>query len=263
MNIETRKQLLSRRDFAHSGVTITEDAWQHRQAVMTAELIADLPTLRRLRASKLEFAYQFDESRLQVLVYLAEIPQLNLLFGSRLDAQGDIYLQDLEHILRDQQDLTESYEHAQKSTVDPAEDARTQSLRRRMVDSQKAGYVHIHSTTNGEVHRLDSIPKFLPNSRQFEIQAKVIGLRIDDVDIVPCSNVQFGPGHPPILYGGTKILAHRNHTCRNVAVGTLLQTAMDLKDVILLEVVVEHSWVDGRPNRITLINVPSAFLRGA
>jgi hypothetical protein len=254
--MEARTCLLSKRHIAHTGTTLTEEAWQHRQAKITEELKTDMPALRRLRASRLEFAYEIEAATLQILVFLKEIPQLNLQFGSRLDAKGDIYLQDLEEVHRNQRSILELYERAYKSTVDPAQDERIQELRQRLADSSTAGQIHVHTSVVGEAYRFSDLPKHLPNTREFQILAKVLELRIGEVTIVTYQNLPKHPGEPILFRSGSKIICYRSAACRHVMISTRLQTAMDLKISINLIVVVERSWIDGRPSRITLVDVP-------
>ncbi len=256
MSMEARTHLLSKRDIAHTGTTLTDEAWQHRKAQITEELKIDMPALRRLRSSRLEFAYQIEATTLQVLVFLNETPQLNLQFGSRLDPKGDVYFQDVNNVLENQRSLLESYERAYKSTADPTQDERIRDLRQRLANSSTAGQVHIHTTVAGEPYEFEGLPKHLPNTREFQITAKVIELRVAEATIVLHDNLPKEPGESVLLQSGSKIICYRSTACRHVMIGTRLQTAMDHKIEINMIIVVERSWIDGRPSRITLVDVP-------
>jgi len=255
--MEGRSYLLFKREIAQTGATLSEAAWQHRQAQITEELMIDIPALRRLRSSRLEFSYKFEATALQILIFLTEAPQLNLQFGRRLDASGDIFLQDVDNVRENQRSLLESYERAYKSATDPAQDERIRDLRQRLADSSSAGHIHIHNTVAGETYVFGDLPKYLPNTRELQIQAKVIELRVGEVTIVPYHGLPTDPEVPFLLQHGSKVNCYRSAACRQVTIGTRLQTAMDLKVAITMVIVVERSWIDGRPSRVTLVEVPA------
>lgn len=249
---ELRQFTLATRDFAAIDAELKESAWDQRKSLLVKELTDDLPSLRRLRSSTLEVAYLPTRDSVQMRAYVEESSQLNLSFRSQHDSGHDLYLQEIDRICKDQSELREAYETALKSSVNPANNPELSKKRQRLWRSRGAGFVHLHSSQAGEQFHFQKLPSTLPLCKPVSVLGKVLRitpkeLQIKLLDDLPSAMEEL------VFSAGTKVALQRAQSVQGLQFGLLLATAMEKDATMRLKILVEHSWIDGSPNYVSLV----------
>ena len=249
---ESRQFTLATRDFAAIDAELKESAWEKRKSLLIKELTDDLPSLRRLRSSTLEVAYLPTRDSVHMRAYIEESAQLHLRLRSHHDSGHDLFLQEIDLICTEQSGLREAYEAALKSSVNPANNPELSKKRQRLWRARGTGFVHIHSSQAGEQFHFQKIPTTLPLCKPVSVHGKVLGITPQEVQIRLLDELPSALDEQ-VFSAGTKIVLQRIQAVRGLQFGLLLATAMETEAAMQLDVLVEHSWIDGSPNHISLI----------
>lgn len=249
----TRETLIVRADFASSGSKFDEAAWNHRKQTLLKNLHIQLPMLRELRASYLKLEYEIVDGRAYMRVLLQESPQISLPNLSTRPGGQNLYLQEL-HMIREQQaSLPERIQQALRSFHHPAQDPELAELRHLLWRSRADGYLQMHSSAVGEVLCIPQLPHSLPNATRVVLAALIYRISRTEVRVQILNDLTCPVTNDQIFSIGAKVNLFRRRSPDNVAIGLQLAASMEHEKSIHLNVEIEYSWLDGRPQRLTLL----------
>lgn len=253
-----RSHAFAWRVFALNDVPLAEDALEGRIKAFKDELSTDLPSLRSLRASTLTFAFNPGLKSMQAIGKLVEMPQMNLLLATRHDGSGDLYLQEVARVMKEQANLREEYAWTFYSQENPADDQRIVELRQRARRDGRNGKLHIHNGEGGELLDTGSMPWMLPHCRPHEAMIRVLALSSTWIDVLFIAELVDAETGRLVFWIGDKFRVDRHEFSRDPVITEVLAKAMDSASTISLQVVIEYRWTDGLPSRLTLIERPKA-----
>ncbi|MBU0587179.1 MAG: hypothetical protein KJ852_01305 [Gammaproteobacteria bacterium] len=260
--ITLRSHAFAWRVFALNEVTLAEDALEARIRAFKDELSTDLPALRFLLASTLTFSFKPGDKTIQVIANLVEAPQKNLLLTTRHDGSGDLYLQEVARVMKEQANLREAYAWTFYSQEHPTDDPRIVELRQRARRDGRNGQLHIHSGQGGELFDTGSMPRILPQCWPHEAMVRVLALSSTWIDILFIDELVDAETGRLVFWIGDKFRIDRHEFSRDPVTTEVIAKAMDSASEISLQVVIEYRWTDGLPSRLTLIERPNTAVAG-
>lgn len=260
--IDLRQLALTRLLILNRDILMTPEALDKRIQEHLKGLKIDIPALKTLKGSRLEWLFEPRESGLYLKVVLEELPQLAL----RLDAAGDqkneladLFVQDIKRVKEDQGRIVQRQIQAQNPAIDPFDHGQVAIIRRRLQRGNRGGEMLIPNGLEPEKYRHDDMPRVLPRCENLEVVVTVNWLSNKAAEVLVHSVVSLDGDGVSQLTRGTKIELRRDRRHRRKETGQRLQAAMDTKGRLKLKVLLTFLWAIGQTQHLELDEILEAI----
>ncbi len=255
--MELRQFLIISRPFTSAHVLLAFDQVLARRQALLHELRTDLPCLNSLSASTLQDAQLATENGIVWQAWLQETPQLSLRLPSRDRSAPDLYEQDVSRVRQAQQQLPAQFHLALSPARDPSSDERTASLRVRARRDGRNRKLRIASgAEQGELDLPAHLPSVMPLAERRQVLLRVLQLTPNWARVKLTESLHLMAGDALHLASGSELVMKRQGAFRSIENGHRLQSAMDARRILSVEVAVVRNWADGTPQHLELVDIP-------
>lgn len=254
--MELRQHLIISRPFTSAHVLLDFDqvlAW--RQALLH-ELRTDLPCLNSLSASTLQDAQLATENGIVWQAWLQETPQLPLRLTPRNRSATDLFEQDVNRVRQAQRELPAQFHLAMSPACEPSADARAAALRVRARRNRQDRKLWL--ACHAEQAELDLpayLPRVMPLAERRQADLRVLQLTPTWARVKLSEPLRLPSGDTSHLASGHTLVMKRQGAFRSIENGHLLQSAMDSRRILSVEVAVVRNWADGSLQHLELVEI--------
>lgn len=263
-----RIEPITRLPLAANGQRVPKEVLAKIETEHLRNLRDDVPVLKHLRASKVSTDYEPTTDGLKLLVLLKETDQASLPFtaaGAGVNQRpADPYLEDVADARRQialaQGRIVVACSGA-ASPLDGSKDtpqaSSTATIRGRVKRGLAKGGLFVPGLPDAKPLIMEPLPSTLPQAVPVTITARVKRLETEAAFLVSVRVVDAKGSGLVLRAGPTKeIELARPGAFQKVTPGTVLQTAMDSKVRIRLDVLAALDWASGMPVSFELVGLP-------
>lgn len=253
-----RTELITRFPLVESGQRMPKDALQAKEAELLKSLRDDVPVLNHLRASRLATDYEVVDKGLKLVVLLQEAAQVPLPFPAagtgRRAGTLDPFLEDLADVKRQASEAegrimiaTSGASSPLDGSADGPHASSTTTIRRRVRRGIAAGGVFVPDGPDARPLIIEQPSPTLPQGARIVITARICALFPDSAQLASVRLTDARDSGLSFRFSATKQLTlARVGPFLKVEAGTRLQTAMDSKVRLRLEVLAALDWATGK-----------------
>lgn len=254
--MELRQHLIISRPFTSTHVLLGFDQVLARRQALLHELRIDLPCINSLSASTVEDAQLATENGIVWRAWLQETPQLALRLQSRDRIDADLFEQDVNRVRQAQQQLPAQFHLAMSPACDPSTDERTAALRVRAKRDGRNRKLWIASGgQQGELDLPAHLPRVMPLAERRQVHLRVLQLTPTWAKVKLTETLRLSDGNALHLASGSELVMKRQGAFQSIEHGHRLQSAMDARGTLSVEVAVVRNWTDGALQHLELINI--------
>jgi len=255
--INLRQLAFTRLLVVNRDVQMTPEALKHRVDDRLKGLAIDIPALKTLQGSRLDWLYEPRDTGLYLKFVLQELPQLALQLGAggcQTTELADLFLQDVDRVKADQGRIVQRRVQAQNPAIDPFEDEQISTIRKRLWNAKRAGEMLIPTGLEPEQCRHDDMPRVLPRGEELEVIVTVRWLSHRAAEVLVHSVVSLEGNGVSRLTPNTKIELQRLQRHQRKETGQRLQVAMDTNGKLKLKAMLAFDWTGGKSNHLVLVD---------
>lgn len=246
-----REYKIASRPFAAIGTAIRTNKWNTRLEKLHAQLLTDIPSLKSLKASEIDLSFEPTATNVNLTAFLLETPQRSLPSGNYLDGNDDLFIQDVNRVMVDQQGIEDRITLAISPTANPTGNPEIIEIRRRVRTPKTQGPVIIWTAPESTTLPLFERPKVLPLGSKSTVHVRVNTLTASWAEVVLLEDLPIST--PNVIKRGTTITLKRAGEHGRPPSGARLQYAMDTKADLEVEVAIVLEWENGKPACLELI----------